>query len=293
MTRNKNLLQSRCRLQPIHRRRSSKREDIEENERDGDGPSSTGKRYQRGKNRVDIVSGNDDASSSSSRRGGKQNAGKCMACAIDFEAHEINTRLKTMVEDEVDTETFRPMHESNRIMVQRLAAIYLLRCYSQGPRKHRYIVVKQTSRSRLPTCSDRIDKLMEKAVKNVDCNCNNLESDTPQTKSRKIIRKRNNSHRGMKSSGSSLFLGPVFISSGFLQSTEMIKSSSSNSVHVHPCPPKFKAYEGYMSGYGSKLLAKMGYSGGGLDCSCMIGRGRNSFGGNAYQKGPHLIAQYF
>lgn len=101
------------------------------------------------------------------------------------------------------------------------------------------------------------------SCQNVDCNCNNLESDTAQTKSMKLIRKRKKSRRGMKSSGSNLFLGPVFISNGFLQSTEVIRSSS-DIVPIHPCPPKVRVYEEYVSGYGSKILAKMGYSGGGL-----------------------------
>lgn len=60
-----------------------------------------------------------------------------------------------------------------------------------------------------------------------------------------------------------MFLGPVFISSGFLQSTEVI-GSSSDTVPVHLCPPKFEAFKEYISGYGSKILHKMGYSGGGL-----------------------------
>ncbi|KAM0939106.1 putative G-patch domain, R3H domain, R3H domain superfamily protein [Dioscorea sansibarensis] len=203
---------------------------------------------------------------------------------------EINLKLRDMVIDELDTLSFAPMHSRDCTQVQRLASIYHLRSSCQGSGKKRFVVVTRTAHTCLPSSTNRVrlEKLLKAGIEDEDFTVNDIKS-KPQKLSRKTNSKslcrihssapsklRKNEASGSKkqaSKKSSLSERPVsFVSYGAMQSDQvpepMVTDSSEISTReavVHSCPPKLGAFEVHTKGFGSKMMAKMGFvEGGGL-----------------------------
>ncbi|KAH7688376.1 G patch domain-containing protein 2 [Dioscorea alata] len=203
---------------------------------------------------------------------------------------EINLKLREMVLNELDTLSFAPMHSRDCTQVQRLASVYHLRSGCQGSGKKRFVVVTRTAHSCLPSSIDtvRLEKLLGVGNEDEDFTVNDIKS-KPQKLSRRMSSKslsrihssapsklRKNEASGSKkqaSKKSSLSERPVsFVSYGAMQSdqapTPAVTDSSeinTGETSVHSCPPKLGSFEVHTKGFGSKMMAKMGFiEGGGL-----------------------------
>lgn len=220
---------------------------------------------------------------------------------VDLE--QINLKLEQIVLDGVDMYSFQPMHSRDCSQVRRLASIYRLQSGCQGSGKKRFVTVTRTHHTCMPSSSDRdrLEKLMGACMKDADFSVverSNIKSVSGDGKRSKKIGKgntlirslelgqsaerkasakhhgRTNEYRqnGKKDSYASQ---PVsFVLSGVMRSeTETVEitpvdsmemdSSSENKVVAGSA--SFGAFEVHTKGFGSKMMAKMGFvEGGGL-----------------------------
>ncbi|KAK2965788.1 hypothetical protein RJ640_009494 [Escallonia rubra] len=212
---------------------------------------------------------------------------------VDLE--EINLKLQQMVLDGKDILSFQPMHSKDCSQVQRLAAIYRLRSGRQGSGKKRFVVVTQTEHTCMPSSSDRarLEKLIGTGNEDADFAVNNIKpvkgdrstakkaSKTSGLRSLDISVKnsskyRNTETRKKKSEKTGPYAAhPVsFVSSGILDSEIVeIKTTTDSKETDTTCPgnkgvassSEYGAFELHTTGFGSKMMAKMGYiEGGGL-----------------------------
>ncbi|CAA6672272.1 unnamed protein product [Spirodela intermedia] len=79
---------------------------------------------------------------------------------VDLE--QVNLELRRMVLAERDVFSFQPMHSRDCAQVQRLASIYRLRSGCQGSGKRRFVTVLRTAHTSLPSANDahRLEKLL-------------------------------------------------------------------------------------------------------------------------------------
>ncbi|PON67134.1 R3H domain containing protein [Parasponia andersonii] len=220
---------------------------------------------------------------------------------VDLE--QINLKLEQIVLDGVDMYSFQPMHFRDCSQVRRLASIYRLQSGCQGSGKKRFVTVTRTHHTCMPSSNDRdrLEKLMGAGMEDADFSVverSNIKSVSGDGKRSKKIGKgntlirslelgqsaerkasakrhgRTNEYRqnGKKDSYASQ---PVsFVSSGVMRSeTETVEitpvdsmemdSSSENKVVAGSAT--FGAFEVHTKGFGSKMMAKMGFvEGGGL-----------------------------
>ncbi|KAL6973962.1 hypothetical protein U1Q18_028146 [Sarracenia purpurea var. burkii] len=215
---------------------------------------------------------------------------------------QINLKLQHMVLDGVDMLSFQPMHSRDCSQVQRLAAIYHLRSSCQGSGKKRFVTVTQTEHTCMPTSSDklRLEKLIGAGDEDTDFAVNNVKSVkgnrnkgkksakgsglSPQEELRsgpsKSLNNSSNSRvtseaSKKKRSGKTVSYAsqPVsFVSSGIMQSNTL-EIGNINSKETHDTfqengvgsSSKYGAFEVHTTGFGSKMMAKMGFiEGGGL-----------------------------
>ncbi|KAK3033185.1 hypothetical protein RJ639_036977 [Escallonia herrerae] len=165
---------------------------------------------------------------------------------IDLE--KINLKLQQMVLDGKDILSFQPMHSKDCSQVQRLAAIYRLRsgCQVKGDRS----TAKKASKT--------------SGLRSLDLSVKNLS------------KYRNTETRKKKSEKTGSYAAhPVsFVSSGILDSEIVeIKTTADSRETDTTCPEnkgvasssEYGAFELHTTGFGSKMMAKMGYiEGGGL-----------------------------
>ncbi|KAJ8753252.1 hypothetical protein K2173_017868 [Erythroxylum novogranatense] len=208
---------------------------------------------------------------------------------------KINMKLEQIVLDEVDIFSFQPMHSRDCSQVQRLAAIYRLRSSCQGSGKKRFVTVTRTQHTCMPSASDklRLEKLIgvddddadfavgEGLLKNSgtgDRNrmkkiakgrgFNQVEHQVQGNSGKNPASRQNNAasrKQGVKKS--SFANQPVaFIASGMIQSeikeiTEVDLKETNETCEAKPAVPSSKvgAFEVHTRGFGSKMMAKMGY----------------------------------
>ncbi|CAL4997976.1 unnamed protein product [Urochloa decumbens] len=187
---------------------------------------------------------------------------------------QINTKLRKMVVDQIDMLCFQPMHTRDCSQVQRLACIYQLKSGCQGSGKKRFVTVTLTRQSSLPSADGqvRLEKLLGTEPEDFSVNWENSKGPAGRkglSAPGKLAKHRESS--GKKSSTKrqvSFAERPVsFVSCGTMAEsiTETIavdssgggdtscgKAAESNSTQLG-------TFEVHTKGFGSKMMAKMGF----------------------------------
>jgi G patch domain-containing protein 2 len=194
---------------------------------------------------------------------------------------EINSVLQRIVMDEIDIFSFQLMHSHDCSQVQRLAAIYRLRSGCQGTGNRRFVTVTQTEHTGMPSAVDRVrlEKLLGTAKEDIDFTVNNIKSAKPgsskkasrgsgsnpsQFKSPKnstsVTKEASKKNRRDKDKSTISYADPVsFVSSGILN-TEPSKIMTVDPKEIATADSSnYGAFELHTTGFGSKMLAKMGY----------------------------------
>ncbi|KAL5223137.1 hypothetical protein ABZP36_027850 [Zizania latifolia] len=186
--------------------------------------------------------------------------------------HQINTKLKKMVVDQVNMVCFQPMHSRDCSQVQRLASIYYLKSGCQGSGKKRFVTVTLTAQSSLPSSEGqiRLDKLLGTEPEDFAINWENSKGPA-KVKGFSAPGKlaRHQASSGKKSSKKQVSFAerPVsFVSSGTMAEsvTETIAVASttgevSREKIVESNSAKLGAFEMHTTGFGCKMMAKMGF----------------------------------
>ncbi|KAF2310504.1 hypothetical protein GH714_013170 [Hevea brasiliensis] len=208
---------------------------------------------------------------------------------VDLE--KINMKLEQIVLDEVDMFAFQPMHSRDCSQIQRLAAIYRLRSGCQGSGKKRFVTVTRTQHTSMPSPSDklRLEKLIGAGNEDADFTvneCSRAKSATAHrnrmnkpldvqawSKSSKNLANGQNGSASKRQGGKrcSYANQPLsFVSSGIMSEkvdyvTLDSKETETSENKVTISSAKVGAFEVHTKGFGSKMMAKMGFvEGGGL-----------------------------
>ncbi|XP_047152435.1 uncharacterized protein LOC124824097 isoform X2 [Vigna umbellata] len=210
---------------------------------------------------------------------------------VDLE--KINLKLQQIVLEEVDIFSFQPMDSRDCSQIQRLAGIYQLRSSCQGSGKKRFVTVTRTQSTSMPSSSgrQRLEKLLGVDDEDADFSVADNVNKKPVSGGRRVGKghtKQNNfrlqelqspqnkfsgSHKVKDKRGSGQKVSyanqPVsFVSSGMIRSEtdpvivveaeETYRKGVTNSANIG-------SFEEHTTGFGSKMMAKMGYmEGGGL-----------------------------
>ncbi|KDP38622.1 hypothetical protein JCGZ_03975 [Jatropha curcas] len=206
-------------------------------------------------------------------------AQRALQRGVDFE--KINMKLEQIVLDEVDMFAFQPMHSRDCSQVQRLAAIYRLRSGCQGSGKKRFVTVTRTQHTSMPSASDklRLEKLIGAGNEDADFSVTEgsrtkpASADRNRSKSSRKLANRQNSGASKRQGGRKTLYAsqPVsFVSKGIM--SEMVDTMTKDSEEAETSENKVTiisakvgSFEVHTKGFGSKMMAKMGYvEGGGL-----------------------------
>ncbi|KAL7239604.1 hypothetical protein ACSBR2_005496 [Camellia fascicularis] len=213
---------------------------------------------------------------------------------------QINLKLQQLVLDGVDMFSFQPMHSKDCSQVRRIAAIYCLRSDCQGSGKKRFVTVTRTVHTCMPSSIDkiRLEKLIGAGDEDADLAVNDIKlvkGDKsrgkkaakgssvfsplePLRSSQSKSLKNTPNHRGSSEASKNKKNGktgsyaqnPVsFISSGVMQSNTVEINTVMSKEANDSCNEKGKgvesstsygAFELHTTGFGSKMMAKMGFT---------------------------------
>ncbi|KAI3790353.1 hypothetical protein L2E82_03328 [Cichorium intybus] len=196
---------------------------------------------------------------------------------VDLE--QINLKLEQMVQNGGDIMSFQLSHSRDCSQVQRLASIYQMRSVSQGSGKRRFVTVTSTEHTKMPSSNDklRLEKLLRVDKEESEFTANNKPShkmglsplDSRMTKSKTSVEKINKKRRDKDIKTATYATQPVsFISRGTMEPEPVVTITT-----VDEPKPKdqaassssYGAFEMHTTGFGSRMMAKMGYvDGGGL-----------------------------
>ncbi|KAK7388544.1 hypothetical protein VNO78_23363 [Psophocarpus tetragonolobus] len=208
---------------------------------------------------------------------------------VDLE--KINSKLEQIVLEEVDIFSFQPMQARDCSQIQRLAAIYQLRSSSQGSGKKRFVTVMRTQCTSMPSSSGRqhLEKLLgvddedadfsvadyfNKKSVSVDrrLGMNNAKRNefrsqelqfapSKYSNSSKVKGKKGSGHKGSYANQPVSFVSSGIIHSETVQVTAVDTEETCRKVITSS--PTIGSFEEHTTGFGSKMMAKMGYMGGG------------------------------
>ncbi|KAF5945886.1 hypothetical protein HYC85_016114 [Camellia sinensis] len=213
---------------------------------------------------------------------------------------QINLKLQQLVLDGVDMFSFQSMHSKDCSQVRRIAAIYCLRSDCQGSGKKRFVTVTRTVHTCMPSSIDkiRLEKLIGAGDEDADLAVNDIKPVKgdksrgkkaakgssgfsplePLRSSQSKSLKNTPNHRGSsevsknKKNGKtgSYAQNPVsFVSSGVMQSNTVEINTVVSKETNDTCNEKGKgvesstsygAFELHTTGFGSKMMAKMGFT---------------------------------
>ncbi|XP_062195440.1 uncharacterized protein LOC133898757 [Phragmites australis] len=186
---------------------------------------------------------------------------------------QINTKLRKMVMDQVDMLCFQPMHSRDCSQVQRLASIYQLKSGCQGSGKKRFVTVTLTGQSSLPSADGhvRLEKLLGTEPEDFSVNWDNSKGPAGR-KGLSVPGKLAKHHEfsGKKSCSKkqvSFAERPVsFVSCGTMvesvTKTIAVDSSGGDTLCgkvAESSSAKLGSFEVHTKGFGSKMMAKMGF----------------------------------
>ncbi|KAM7267142.1 hypothetical protein ACFE04_009308 [Oxalis oulophora] len=198
---------------------------------------------------------------------------------LDF--GKINSKLQELVMDGVDMFIFQPMHSRDCSQVRRMAAIYRLKSNCLASGKKKFVTVTRTQHTCLPSQSDKFR--LEKLIGAEDDDNDFALSEGPHTNSANAKRSRPKkfakkigeaSDRRRSGKTVSYTDQPMsFVSAGAIQTEiaeikpldtkDIINDTSESKIEVSDAP--FVSFEVHTKGFGSKMMAKMGFiEGGGL-----------------------------
>ncbi|KAG2272621.1 hypothetical protein Bca52824_067176 [Brassica carinata] len=199
---------------------------------------------------------------------------------------DINIQLERFVLDKVDMHCFQRMHNRDCSQVRRLADVYRLSSSCTGSGKKSFVTVTRTYQTCMPSASDkvRIEKLIGAGDEEEDFAVSGggvkVKSGGLERKKAKDSAKKRPSREERernKSSGkkSSYAEQPVsFVSSGVIDSEIAVAKTSSDvndakqvaeATQGNSSGADIGAFEVHTRGFGSKMMAKMGFiEGGGL-----------------------------
>ncbi|KAL4571404.1 hypothetical protein LXL04_018163 [Taraxacum kok-saghyz] len=190
---------------------------------------------------------------------------------------KINSKLEHMVQNRGDIMSFQLMHSRDCSQVQRLAAIYRLRSGSQNSGKKRFVTVTRTQHTSMPSSADklRLQKLL--GTNNQDNNTPAGSFKTPSNRPKKSTTKpgepssssstRKKRQQKDKTTTTTTYAAqPVsFISSGNMVTDTPAVDFDQKSKSTANRDSNYGAFENHTTGFGSRMMAKMGYvDGGGL-----------------------------
>ncbi|KAL6839156.1 hypothetical protein ACP4OV_031047 [Aristida adscensionis] len=200
----------------------------------------------------------------------KKRRQRMLSRGVDLD--QINTKLRRMVIDQVDMFCFQPMHTRDCSQVQRLASIYHLKSGCQGSGKKRFVTVTLTGQSALPSAEGqvRLDKLLGTEPEDFSVNWDNSKGPAGRkglSAPGKLAKHRESS--GNKSSKKQVSFAerPVsFVSCGTMAEsvteTVAIESSGADTSCgkiAESNSAQLGTFEMHTKGFGSKMMAKMGF----------------------------------
>lgn len=192
----------------------------------------------------------------------------------------INSKLQQLVLDGGVILSFQPMHTRDCSQVQKLAAMYRLRSASQGSGKKKFVTVTRTPYTCMPSSADRVrvEKFIGADDEDGDFAVCDVRSAEGGKKTKKATRYTDSSIKNLradlskkKKSGktTSYAAQPVsFVSSGVMGSdvvqARTIESSETretcrDSGKGMPSSHAYGSFELHTTGFGSKMMVKMGY----------------------------------
>ncbi|KAL6599143.1 hypothetical protein ACP70R_046007 [Stipagrostis hirtigluma subsp. patula] len=200
----------------------------------------------------------------------KKRRQRMLSRGVDLD--QINTKLRKMVVDQVDMLCFQPMHSRDCSQVQRLASIYHLKSGCQGSGKKRFVTVTLTGQSSLPSADGqvRLDKLLGTETEDFSVNWDSSKGPAGRkglSAPGKLAKHRESSGNKSSKKQVSFAARPVsFISCGTMAEsvtetvaidssggdTSCVKVAESNSAQLG-------SFEMHTKGFGSKMMAKMGF----------------------------------
>lgn len=203
---------------------------------------------------------------------------RMLSRGVDLE--KINSKLKQMVLNNGDILAFHPMHPRDCSQVQRLAAIYRLKSGCQGSGKKRFVTVSKTQHTSMPSAIDevRLEKLIGSSKDDADYPVVDTPVRVGRGSSSQSKSAKNSANRQVSSSGKSekrrsgkkpadYANQPVsFVPSGVIQSetiqvtvVESNETSNQESKVIATSSTNVGSFEVHTKGFGSKMMAKMGY----------------------------------
>ncbi|KAM3400533.1 hypothetical protein ACQJBY_005410 [Aegilops geniculata] len=199
----------------------------------------------------------------------KKRRQRMLSRGVDLE--QINTKLRKMVVNQLDMLCFQPMHSRDCSQVQRLASIYQLKSGCQGSGNKRFVTVTLTGQSSMPSADGqvRLEKLLGTEPEDYSVNWNSSKGPARakgHSAPGKLARHSDSCGKNVPTKKVSFAERPVsFVSSGTMAetATEAVAVGSTagdvSSEKAVGSDSKLGTFETHTKGFGSKMMAKMGF----------------------------------
>lgn len=199
----------------------------------------------------------------------KKRRQRMLSRGVDLQ--QIDTKLRKMVVNRLDMLCFQPMHSRDCSQVQRIASIYQLKSGCQGSGNKRFVTVTLTGQSSLPSADGqvRLDKLLGTEPEDFGVNWNSSKRPGKVkglSAPGKLARQHDSCGKAPVKQVSFAERPVSFVSSGTMAETiaETVAVGSSGAEAslekvVESNSFKLGTFEMHTKGFGSKMMAKMGF----------------------------------